>query len=123
MTIVGKNMRKKQFPTTREHERRGYASTAIAKKANTPHNTVLADVAQLVEQRYRKPWVTGSNPVIGSTHFATNAVAPSHARSNTAFIVLANVALSTMRPSNSSRLSETMPTELPKMSTSFSKRN
>jgi dolichol-phosphate mannosyltransferase len=27
-----------------------------------------ADVAQLVEQRFRKPQVTGSNPVVGSTH-------------------------------------------------------
>jgi hypothetical protein len=27
---------------------------------------VLADVAQLVEQRFRKPQVTGSNPVVGS---------------------------------------------------------
>ena len=26
-----------------------------------------ADVAQLVEQRFRKPQVTGSNPVVGST--------------------------------------------------------
>jgi hypothetical protein len=25
-----------------------------------------ADVAQLVEQRFRKPQVTGSNPVVGS---------------------------------------------------------
>ena len=29
-----------------------------------------ADVAQLVEQRFRKPQVTGSNPVVGSLHFA-----------------------------------------------------
>jgi hypothetical protein len=29
-----------------------------------------ADVAQLVEQRFRKPQVTGSNPVVGSSlHF------------------------------------------------------
>ena len=27
-----------------------------------------ADVAQLVEQRFRKPQVTGSNPVVGSSH-------------------------------------------------------
>jgi hypothetical protein len=27
----------------------------------------LADVAQLVEQRFRKPQVTGSNPVVGSS--------------------------------------------------------
>ncbi len=27
---------------------------------------VRADVAQLVEQRFRKPQVTGSNPVVGS---------------------------------------------------------
>ncbi len=26
-----------------------------------------ADVAQLVEQRFRKPQVTGSNPVVGSS--------------------------------------------------------
>ena len=26
----------------------------------------FADVAQLVEQRFRKPQVTGSNPVVGS---------------------------------------------------------
>ena len=30
-----------------------------------------ADVAQLVEQRFRKPQVTGSNPVVGSS-FARN---------------------------------------------------
>jgi hypothetical protein len=31
-----------------------------------------ADVAQLVEQRFRKPQVTGSNPVVGSSlSFAT----------------------------------------------------
>lgn len=29
----------------------------------------LADVAQLVEQRFRKPQVTGSNPVVGSPNF------------------------------------------------------
>jgi hypothetical protein len=29
--------------------------------------TARADVAQLVEQRFRKPQVTGSNPVVGST--------------------------------------------------------
>ena len=28
-----------------------------------------ADVAQLVEQRFRKPQVTGSNPVVGSLDF------------------------------------------------------
>jgi hypothetical protein len=28
---------------------------------------VRADVAQLVEQRFRKPQVTGSNPVVGSS--------------------------------------------------------
>ena len=28
--------------------------------------TACADVAQLVEQRFRKPQVTGSNPVVGS---------------------------------------------------------
>jgi hypothetical protein len=28
--------------------------------------TARADVAQLVEQRFRKPQVTGSNPVVGS---------------------------------------------------------
>ena len=31
-----------------------------------------ADVAQLVEQRFRKPQVTGSNPVVGSTHRMSN---------------------------------------------------
>src|SRR5204863_9350797 len=31
-----------------------------------------ADVAQLVEQRFRKPQVTGSNPVVGSTHQMSN---------------------------------------------------
>jgi hypothetical protein len=29
--------------------------------------TARADVAQLVEQRFRKPQVTGSNPVVGSS--------------------------------------------------------
>src|SRR5437764_9650347 len=29
--------------------------------------TLRADVAQLVEQRFRKPQVTGSNPVVGSS--------------------------------------------------------
>ncbi len=33
---------------------------------------VRADVAQLVEQRFRKPQVTGSNPVVGSTHQMSN---------------------------------------------------
>ncbi len=33
-----------------------------------------ADVAQLVEQRYRKPWVTGSIPVVGSMY--QNAAGP-----------------------------------------------
>ena len=28
---------------------------------------IRADVAQLVEQRFRKPQVTGSNPVVGSS--------------------------------------------------------
>ena len=28
---------------------------------------MFADVAQLVEQRFRKPQVTGSNPVVGSS--------------------------------------------------------
>ena len=32
-----------------------------------------ADVAQLVEQRFRKPQVTGSNPVVGSTFACGNA--------------------------------------------------
>src|ERR1035437_3721941 len=44
-------------------------------------------------------------------YFATNAVAPSHARSKTAFIVRAKVGLSTISPNNSSALSDTMPTE------------
>jgi dolichol-phosphate mannosyltransferase len=35
-----------------------------------------ADVAQLVEQRFRKPQVTGSNPVVGSIH-KMSASAPS----------------------------------------------
>ncbi len=30
-----------------------------------------ADVAQLVEQRFRKPQVTGSNPVVGSDNFGS----------------------------------------------------
>jgi hypothetical protein len=30
---------------------------------------LAADVAQLVEQRFRKPQVTGSNPVVGSSIF------------------------------------------------------
>jgi hypothetical protein len=29
--------------------------------------TLKANLAQLVEQRYRKPQVAGSNPVVGST--------------------------------------------------------
>ena len=31
-----------------------------------PFQSGNADVAQLVEQRFRKPQVTGSNPVVGS---------------------------------------------------------
>ena len=31
-----------------------------------------ADVAQLVEQRFRKPQVTGSNPVVGSSFTRNN---------------------------------------------------
>jgi hypothetical protein len=34
-----------------------------------------ADVAQLVEQRFRKPQVTGSNPVVGSTFGCNNVEA------------------------------------------------
>jgi hypothetical protein len=32
---------------------------------------LVADVAQLVEQRFRKPQVTGSNPVVGSIHLGS----------------------------------------------------
>ncbi len=36
-----------------------------------------ADVAQLVEQRFRKPQVTGSNPVVGSLLFTlVNGIFP-----------------------------------------------
>lgn len=31
---------------------------------SSPTFGVIADLAQLVEQRYRKPWVTGSTPAI-----------------------------------------------------------
>ena len=37
-----------------------------------------ADVAQLVEQRFRKPQVTGSNPVVGSAFAMTNLPGPRH---------------------------------------------
>src|SRR5438067_12573238 len=37
-----------------------------------------ADVAQLVEQRFRKPQVTGSNPVVGSAFAMTNLSRPPH---------------------------------------------
>lgn len=36
---------------------------------------ICADVAQLVEQRYRKPQVTGSSPVIGSRKIVCHAQA------------------------------------------------
>src|SRR5437660_291692 len=36
------------------------------------HLPARADVAQLVEQRFRKPQVTGSNPVVGSTNQMSN---------------------------------------------------
>src|SRR5439155_23289905 len=35
-----------------------------------------ADVAQLVEQRFRKPQVTGSNPVVGSAFAMTDSLRP-----------------------------------------------
>lgn len=35
-----------------------------------------ADVAQLVEQRFRKPQVTGSNPVVGSAFAMTDSLKP-----------------------------------------------
>ena len=43
-----------------------------------------ADVAQLVEQRFRKPQVTGSNPVVGSpiSGFCTFAEYLSHFTNN-----------------------------------------
>jgi hypothetical protein len=37
---------------------------------------VRADVAQLVEQRFRKPQVTGSNPVVGSAFAMTDSLRP-----------------------------------------------
>jgi dolichol-phosphate mannosyltransferase len=37
-----------------------------------------ADVAQLVEQRFRKPQVTGSNPVVGSAFAMTDLFRPPH---------------------------------------------
>src|SRR6266571_7845001 len=37
-----------------------------------------ADVAQLVEQRFRKPQVTGSNPVVGSAFAMTDLLRPAN---------------------------------------------
>ncbi len=43
---------------------------------NPAYDLPFANVAQLVEQRFRKAWVVGSNPTIGSmdSHFDTNTV-------------------------------------------------
>jgi dolichol-phosphate mannosyltransferase len=45
---------------------------ALAQAICGCHLAARADVAQLVEQRFRKPQVTGSNPVVGSTHQMSN---------------------------------------------------
>lgn len=37
-------------------------------------NCRFAKIAQLVEQRYRKPWVRGSNPLLGSVNPAPGGI-------------------------------------------------
>jgi predicted dinucleotide-binding enzyme len=43
----------------------GFDLCLLAHGANVIFAARRADVAQLVEQRFRKPQVTGSNPVVG----------------------------------------------------------
>jgi hypothetical protein len=42
------------------------AQETVFSEGKWPFQSGNADVAQLVEQRFRKPQVTGSNPVVGS---------------------------------------------------------
>jgi hypothetical protein len=45
------------------------AQKAVFSEGKWPFQSGNADVAQLVEQRFRKPQVTGSNPVVGSGRY------------------------------------------------------
>ena len=73
------------------------------------HDVMLAapaDVAQLVEQRFRKPQVTGSNPVVGSSLYSRqsaerncHAVAPTGriVRSQVIFVASYGLAATPLR--------------------------
>ena len=48
-------------------QRSGYRRELVSASGGCNVCPLCADVAQLVEQRFRKPQVTGSNPVVGSS--------------------------------------------------------
>ncbi len=48
-------------------QRSGYRRALVSGASGCNVLPLPADVAQLVEQRFRKPQVTGSNPVVGSS--------------------------------------------------------
>jgi hypothetical protein len=48
-------------------QRSGYGRALVSDASGCNVLPLPADVAQLVEQRFRKPQVTGSNPVVGSS--------------------------------------------------------
>ena len=48
-------------------QRRGNRRALVSGASGCNVLPLPADVAQLVEQRFRKPQVTGSNPVVGSS--------------------------------------------------------
>ena len=48
-------------------QRSGYRRALVSGASGCNVLRLPADVAQLVEQRFRKPQVTGSNPVVGSS--------------------------------------------------------
>jgi hypothetical protein len=61
-------------------QRSGYRRALVSDGSGCNVLRLPADVAQLVEQRFRKPQVTGSNPVVGSSlpfHVALRCTAPS----------------------------------------------
>ena len=50
-------------------QRSGYRRALVSGASGCNVLRLPADVAQLVEQRFRKPQVTGSNPVVGFLYF------------------------------------------------------
>src|SRR5438874_12032512 len=57
-------------------QRSGYRRELVPSAAGCNVCPLRADVAQLVEQRFRKPQVTGSNPVVGSAFAMTDLLRP-----------------------------------------------